>query len=167
MCEACASWEGAALAYCPHCPLSVRPTALLSKRLGAALLDLAVLALPVFLAAWAGRHLTQIPLSDGIGFIGLPVALAVPLCVQFGFQVALGRSIGKWALGIRVIDVGGEQADVVQVIVLRNAVPMLLYGFCGVPAIIDLVMLMGVDHRRLKDRIAKTRVIEDAREVPA
>lgn len=178
MCDACATWEGAALAYCPRCPLSVHPTARLSKRLSAALIDLALLALPFFLAIWAGlflaarsdplgRHMQEIPLKEGTSLLWLLASLALPLFVEFGFQIALGRSLGKWAVGIRVVDVSGEQADVVQVVFLRNVAPTLLYGFCGVPAIVDLVMLLGVGNRRLKDRIAKTRVVDDAREVPA
>lgn len=177
LCEACATWEGAALAYCPQCPLSMHPAAPLMKRVSAAAIDFAVVVLPLFLTIWAGlfiaarsgpapRLLSEVPLREGTDGVWLLVALLAPLAVQLGFQVMRGRSVGKWAMGLRVIDASGEPADLVQVVLLRNVAPTVLYGVCGIPALIDVVLFMSTG-QRLKDRMARTRVVDDARDIPA
>jgi uncharacterized RDD family membrane protein YckC len=84
-------------------------------------------------------------------------------------RITRGRSVGKWAIGLRVIDhESGEAASALQVIVFRNVVATAIYGLCGwgAFAVIDILTIFRADGRRIKDRFAGTRVVDDARDIP-
>jgi uncharacterized RDD family membrane protein YckC len=172
-CEVCTAWF-AQRGFCPSCPLANRPPARLTLRVLAHLIDGAVLVVPAVLAQWAGmliaarngaypRSVSQVPIGEGLGLMGF-VAVFLSACVaQIVWQVALGRSFGKWLLGLRVLQSDGQIANVLQVVLLRNAIPYVLYGACGIPGLVDLVMFGTAPHRRLHDRFANTSVVEDPR----
>lgn len=108
-----------------------------------------------------GRPVSQVPLSEG--GLAFMAAFLVVCLAQIACQVVLGRSFGKWLLGLRVLQSDGLTANVLQILFMRNAIPYLLYGACGIPGLVDLGMFVTAPHRRLHDRFANTTVVEDPR----
>lgn len=84
--------------------------------------------------------------------------------VYFLFRDALigGRSIGKFVVGISVVDRDGNNCTIIKSI-LRNVIFLL----AGVGAIIEFfVMAFSSQGRRLGDRFAKTYVIDQRPHIP-
>lgn len=91
-----------------------------------------------------------------------------PLCVAFFFVMAayyvvlegaFGRTLGKWAAGIRVVD-GEGRAPGFRRSLIRNALRMV----DGLPALnlIGIVLVMTSPERaRFGDRVAGTRVVHE------
>lgn len=89
-----------------------------------------------------------------------------PLCIAFLVVMALyyvlleglaGATMGKWALGLRVIRVGGG-APGLKAAAIRN----LLRAIDGLPAcnILGVILILrSAEHARLGDRLAGTRVV--------
>lgn len=144
-------------ATCPRCPHHERPPAALSRRLLAHLVDSALLAVGVMLLPLLVRF--AVPWAGVISLMLVCAALAV----EFGWQLGHGRSVGKWLIGLRVVMDSGEPADLLRVIVLRNVLPLVLSAVCGIRFFVDLYYLVTPPHRRLGDRLAATRVVEDPR----
>ena len=134
-----------------------------STRLGAVMLDSLI-----FLACLIpGIVVLSVSNSDGgkgfggaliaIGWLGLTV-------VQIVLLVKRGQSLGKRALGIRIVRVSDESIPgFVKVVILRLFVPALLVGIPYVGILIWLVDALFIfkDERRcLHDLIADTKVIK-------
>ena len=94
----------------------------------------------------------------------LIIATAVPAtliftAIQCYFLTTRGQSLGKMALGIRIVNHSdGGQADFMHVVVLRYLVPAILmwvpcFGF------IDILWILGPERRCLHDLMAGTSVV--------
>jgi uncharacterized RDD family membrane protein YckC len=126
------------------------PLATHSQRLRAKLIDAALYVAPYFM----------LQAKDDAGWIvcGLIVALAL-LCVQAWLLTKDGQSIGKRALGIKIVrsEVGGNGGFVTNVLVrgvvasIPNAIPMYW--------IVDSLFVFRRDRRCIHDLIAGTRVV--------
>jgi uncharacterized RDD family membrane protein YckC len=93
-------------------------------------------------------------------FIFDPLCLAF-LAIIFGYYIVLegwlGRTFGKWILGLRVVDVTGNRPGL-----HRSAVRNLLRMVDGLPAFNLLGILLiarSSDRARFGDRVAGTRVV--------
>lgn len=173
MCGECATW-GARLGICPECPLNLRPGAGVGRRLLAHLIDVGLFFVPTLLVIIVGlvigmhsaltpRRFSEVPLGEALNGWALLFALFVPVIVQAAMQFVKGRSLGKWLLGLRVIDDDGTPMDPVRVILLRNAIPLLVSGVCGLFPLVDVVMFLMPPHQRWRDKHLHARVIEDPR----
>lgn len=138
-------------------------------RLGAALLDI------VIFAACLAPGIIAMSSSDsdmgkGVGIALLVIAWLGLMIVQAVFLIKRGQSLGKMAVGIKIVRVSDESVPgFVKVFLLRMFVPNLLYGipYLGVVLLlVDLLFIFREDRRCLHDLIAETKVV-DATEVIA
>jgi len=73
-----------------------------------------------------------------------------------------GQTIGKRALGIKVVRLDGSPIGLGRSFWLRNVVPGLLGAipfFGALVSLVDILMIFGEDRRCLHDKIADTKVI--------
>lgn len=168
-CQRCGSWPGAAVGICPLCPWAVRPDARLSQRFAAHCIDAALVVMPPF-AVWFfwlygvaqanDRPLSSLAIGDGAPMWLLLLLWVASLGVELAFQFRVGQSVGKRVIGLRVVRASGEPADAGQVVLLRNVVPLLLSPLCGIRNLVDVFWLLLPPHRKLGDRLARTRVVD-------
>ncbi len=138
-----------------------------ARRAMAYLLDLLVRGGIVLLFVWVaglGRLLSD----TGEGGLGTGLVLLVVFVLEWGYYVACetlmgGRSLGKRALGLRVVKQGGQPlafADSVLRNLLRAADVLPMFYAAG-------VIVMGFDplFRRLGDLVAGTVVVAEQRQV--
>jgi uncharacterized RDD family membrane protein YckC len=140
-------------------PVRPEPAAPLSSRIGAALLDAAIMAgVDSAIVYFTLRLCTLQP--DQWGRLPAIPLLAFLAIVNGGYFVAFtavgGQSIGKMALGIRVV---GQEKPAVS---LAHASVRVLVGLASIlPLGLGLLAgLVGPDRRPLHDRFAHTRVIK-------
>lgn len=148
---------------CPECPLSLRPPAGVGRRLVAHLVDVGLFATPLLLLSAAGRLVNAVDGGAGLSLWLTLMAFAAPVIVQVAMQLSRGRSVGKFWLGLRVINVDGTPMDAGRLLVLRNGVPLLVSGLCGLLPVVDAVMFLMPPHQRWTDTRLGARVIEDPR----
>lgn len=135
-------------------------------RLGAVLLDTAVIAVPAILLAIAipGAGLEQ-PGSTGLnillGAFGLGVIAFV--IYQFYLLYANGQTLGKKLLGIKIVRSDGSRAGFWRIVGLRyflpgliGAIPLVGYVF----SLADPLFIFGEAKRCLHDMIADTIVVD-------
>jgi len=101
--------------------------------------------------------------SDSGGWIALLFVgwLTVPL--QCGLIATRGQSVGKWVLGMRVVDRTGSAPGWITGLVAREGVRLapLFVPLLGVGGWVANAMLaLGDDHRPGHDRFAKTWVVQ-------
>lgn len=133
-----------------------------SSRLGAAVIDLLAGALAVLpggvISASAGYSDAQLALG---GFLVIAGGLAMA-----GYQIYLlvqrGQSVGKKAVGIRIVDHNsGQIPDWVRLVFLRQGVPGLVSAipYVGwILVLIDILFITRNDRRCLHDHLAGTIV---------
>ncbi len=99
--------------------------------------------------------------SFGFGVIGLSY-LAL-LISQLYFMVKLGQSLGKRAVGIKIVRIADETIPgFAKIYLLRNFVPSLIGAIPyvgGVFVLVDYLFIFRDDKRCLHDLIAQTKVI--------
>ncbi|MEZ0329237.1 MAG: RDD family protein [Dissulfuribacterales bacterium] len=133
-----------------------------STRLGAVMLDFLI-----FIACLIpGIVVLSVSDSDGgKGFGGALIAVAwLGLAVvQIVLLVKHGQSLGKRALGIRIVRVSDESIPgFIKVVLLRQFVPALIAGipYAGIViGLVDALFIFRDDRRCLHDLIAETKVI--------
>lgn len=133
------------------------------ERFAARLLDVAVV-LGSVLALGAlrsvGREVIGFPgwATDPLGFLGWPALFAAviaydPLCSRF-----FGASLGKRALGLRIVDPDGTPTGAGR-LAIRSATTLVLWLACIVPGMLDgLVLCCDERGRSWHDRGARTLV---------
>lgn len=141
-------------------PLSARPPRqedVLGRRIGAALIDLALMvAVFAILAATIGESTVEGgELSFELTGAEGALYLALVLLYYFALEAAIGQTVGKLLLGLRVVRTGGRHPSTVAIAVrtlLRvvDWLPFLyLVGFIS-------MMATGARRQRLGDLAAKT-----------
>jgi uncharacterized RDD family membrane protein YckC len=136
------------------------------KRLGGVLIDgliLMVILVPVILAtgvlqqAFAGRQVT-IGQQVTYGLLGTVVFLLLN-----GYLLATrGKTIGKVAVGTRIVDLQGQLPPLGKLLVLRYFIPWMagtipIVG--GLFSLIDALFIFGRERRCIHDHLAGTRVV--------
>ena len=141
-----------------------------STRLIAAMIDLIVMVfsfiMPFIIASWIGGDLSN-TLKTSSGVVGMiALVLLFIVSIQMYLLIKYGQTIGKRALGIKIVNESHEGLPgFVKVILLRSFVPNLLYGipYAGVAiCLADLLFIFRDDRRCLHDLIAQTKVINAA-----
>lgn len=95
--------------------------------------------------------------------------ITIPLVLALGVAqlvlLAKGRTVGKWRLGLRIVDAQGQPADLVRAFLLRGVVWTVLLGIplIGwiVLPLIEVALLFGEDRRTPRDLIAGTFVVDE------
>ena len=98
----------------------------------------------------------------GLVLVGLAGVLArvVDLAgVQIWAQVTWGQSVGKRAMGIKVVRTNGAPIEVWRLILMRNVLIHVIAQLCGLVGIVDAVMIFAEEERCLHDYIADTIVV--------
>ncbi len=158
------------------------------SRVGAAVIDGLLLSLPALAVSFAFAFLFIIPLSlsgsDGgagdvllilllsFGYILAVVVVYLATAVLYtGFTMRRagphnGQTLGKQALGIRVVRMSGEPQTFWSAAVREVAVKLLLFAgagsmLFGVPSLLDVLWPLWDDQRRaLHDMLVDTRVVD-------
>ncbi len=158
------------------------------SRVGAAVIDGLLLSLPALAVSFAFAFLFIIPLtltgSDGgagdvllilllsFGYILAVIVVYLATAVLYtGFTMRRagphnGQTLGKQALGIRVVRMSGEPQTFWSAAVREVAVKLLLFAgagsmLFGVPSLLDVLWPLWDDQRRaLHDMLVDTRVVE-------
>ena len=134
-----------------------------STRFGAVLLDL------LFFVACLIPGIVVLSFSSSdrgkwFGFALIAIAFLGICIIQMVFLVKHGQSLGKRALGIKIVSVSDESIPgFVKVYLLRQFVPALI---CGIPYagivvwLADSLFIYRYDRRCLHDLIAETKVVK-------
>jgi uncharacterized RDD family membrane protein YckC len=164
--DASADGEGPARASEPVPDGSAGGEDLLGLRIGAALIDLALLlVLFVVLAVVVGEAIVNrvgVAFSFTLDGAGFAVYVALALLYYLVLEAAIGQTVGKLLVGLRVVRAGGGRPNVLHVAArtLVRVVDWLpafyLVGFIA-------MLATGARRRRLGDLAADTRI---ARAVP-
>lgn len=139
-----------------------------ATRLGAVLLDGAVLAVPAMLVA------VLLPAfgssSDGQLTVGATVLLALFGLGAIAFiamQLILlhrhGQTVGKKLLGIRIVRSDGSRAGLGRIFLLRGLVPGLIGAIPLIGpffSLVDALFIFGEERRCVHDLIADTIVVD-------
>ena len=140
----------------------------LGTRFGANLLDGLIVGgavyLPIIVGAMIGNAGTGPNETGSEAAIGIGVMIAVVgFLVWLGFTIKLmaanGQSIGKKAVGIKVVRTDGSDASLSRLIWLRNVVNTVL-GIIPLYGLIDVLFIFSESRRCLHDHIADTIVIK-------
>lgn len=127
-------------------------------RIAAGLVDGFVLAIPNTVIIFALGGLT----STGFELEGLPAltymaaVLALSLAYFVGLETSRGATLGKMALGMRVVKVDGSPVDL-QAAVIRHLMRYVEFGCCFLIGLIP--MIQSQHHQRFGDRLANTVVV--------
>jgi uncharacterized RDD family membrane protein YckC len=96
-----------------------------------------------------------------ITWVGIP-SLLYFIGINSYFWATRGQSIGKMALGIRIVHLDGQQATLGRIVGLR-ILPMQLIGWIpfigGVMSLVDILFIFRANRRCLHDEIARTKVV--------
>jgi len=98
-------------------------------------------------------------LSEETGLAVMWVIIAMMLLVQALLLGRLGQSIGKAAMGIRIVDADtGRNAGFMRNVLMRVIVNWML---CFIPLylLVDAAMISREDRRCVHDLMARTRVV--------
>lgn len=129
-------------------------------RATARVVDIVLVMLPAWLLL-APLLLIVLPSARTTTFLAAALAWAVVVGYEAWFTTATGQTIGKRALGIRVVVAGGGEPPTLGSSLTRAAFPVLL----GIPTlgigwlVPYLWALWDRDRRGLHDRVAGTEVV--------
>jgi uncharacterized RDD family membrane protein YckC len=163
----------------PHADLDAPPIAVTTPalpagraaRLGAQLIDLVLLTMPVMMVSVGAVLSVQahrpgaLPQSQADALLMTLGGVGVALLMLFQLYLlsATGQSLGKRWVGVRIVKLDGSPASFWRVILLRLVLPSLLSwipyaGWAFFP--VNFLFIFADDRRCLHDRIAGTKVVE-------
>jgi uncharacterized RDD family membrane protein YckC len=138
-------------------------------RLGAALLDLLIFSIFLIPGFWIMSS-SDSDIGKGFGGAFLVVGWLGLLVTQMVFLVKRGQSLGKMAVGIKIVSsADGSVPGFVKVVLLRMFVPSLLAAIPYAGALIwlaDVLFIFRDDRRCLHDLIAETKVVDAQTKTP-
>ena len=129
------------------------------SRLGASIVDVIIYAVPIVLMAIVTPLLVRGP--GGATVVGVFIVLAI--AIVFLFQLVLlvkdGQTLGKKALGIRIVKMDtGQNGGFVPNVLLRLIVNGLI-GIIPFYGLVDILFIFRSDCRCIHDPIAGTQVV--------
>ena len=126
---------------------------LLWRRVGAAIIDVAIAVVVAIVAALVLRR---------VAGLATVVVLAYALGAWVWWQGRTGASPGKQMVGLRVVDVSGQPCGIGKAAVRWLAWVVDGFPYC-VPLVGFVMIFTNADQRRLGDRWAGTWVVTDDR----
>jgi uncharacterized RDD family membrane protein YckC len=161
-CASCQTWDATGRLVCQACASLDVPLASRGNRFLANLIDQLVVAAPMF-ALVVVVSLLVANIKHDAAFLLVYPALGVGLLlgggVQAWSQVTRGQSVGKRALGIRVVRMDGSDVDIWRLLLLRNAVMLFASQLCGLVGLADALWIFSAEQRCLHDLLADTKVV--------
>jgi len=154
-------WPGAALGLPQFGPNSLADP---GQRLLARIIDSAIIGASFFIVLFVfgavGAGLSDV--NEGLGAIallGFLIALAGYVLYEVGLTATRGQTVGKMALGIRVVDQATGQPPGWGPAFVRWVIPLLM-GLVPFLSLVDVLWLLWDANRQcLHDKPAKTLVI--------
>jgi uncharacterized RDD family membrane protein YckC len=137
------------------------------KRLGGVLIDfvvLAVIVVPIMALTGGFRDALgghEPPVNRKLIYGGLTIAVWMVLNAQL--LAAKGQTIGKRAVGTRIVDLQGGVPPLGKLLVLRYLVPCIagtVPFLGGIFGLVDGVFVFRKDRRCIHDHLAGTRVLD-------
>jgi len=138
-------------------------------RLGAAILDGLIFGVMVYMPLVATAVITgfkaggagEPPQFDGLGSAMIVAGIAFVIWAGINLKLMRdnGQSIGKKAVGIKVVRSDGSDASLARLVWLRNVVNTIL-GIIPLYGIIDVLFIFGESRRCIHDHLADTIVIK-------
>ena len=135
-----------------------------ASRLGAYVLDVAIVVFPALLFIGVMGYLFETDEQRSVLFSGisLGVSMLMFLILNVSLLYRYGQTIGKRIMGIRILRTDGSRAGLARILLLRyflmglvNAIP-----FLGViTSLLDPLMIFQKSRRCLHDLIADTVVV--------
>ena len=126
------------------------------SRLAAVLLDGIIFSVPIFVFGVIGA-VTE---TEALIAVGGVISLAI-LIAQLVLQGTRGQTLGKMALGIRIVDFNtGGHPGFARIVLLRVIVNGLIGGFIPPYVLVDALFIFREDQRCIHDHIAGTRVVQ-------
>lgn len=125
------------------------------KRIGGGVIDIIVVWVITFVIGMATGNTdgASVSLSGGVAVLNFVIWLGYFV----GLEATQGATVGKMALGMKVVDADGNNIAM-GASVIRNLLRIVDYLFCG---IVGIVLIATSDQRqRLGDRVATTFVID-------
>ena len=119
-----------------------------------------LLVVPVLAASELSDELRGY-LTSGIGLAAIFLGV-----IQLVLLTLRGQSLGKLAMGIRIVAQDGSPAGFISVVLLRLVVPQIIQAFCGIFGLIDSLYIFSQDSRCIHDHIASTIVIQAEQQSP-
>jgi len=142
------------------------------SRFVASLLDAIVMmafAMPLYFILFAKHGSSLLDSSDvyRITWVGIP-SLVFFVGINSYFWATRGQSLGKMALGIRIVQIDGPQATWGRIVGLR-ILPMQLLSWIpyigGLISLVDVLFIFRANRRCIHDEIARTKVIRCRSEI--
>ncbi|MBI4616563.1 MAG: RDD family protein [Planctomycetes bacterium] len=133
----------------------------IGSRVGAVAIDLALLAVPLFLASAVWDFVPIRGAYEDVAFFGL---LAGMLLIWLLYEAILlarwGQTLGKMALEIKVLTPRGEEIPLRSALVRAVLRPVVFLVASPILLLVDLSLAQNSDDRAsLLDRAARTRVV--------
>lgn len=135
-------------------------------RLGAAMIDalaVGIVAFPLQYAYGVYDNFPAVKMSTGSQLLWNLVGALLFLAIQGRLLATRAQTVGKMLLGLRIVTLGGEQADF-QRIALKRVLPLLAAQAVpyvgGILSLIDVLFIFRADRRCVHDLIAETKVVK-------
>ncbi|MCB1225669.1 MAG: RDD family protein [Verrucomicrobiales bacterium] len=157
--------DGPARARTPEAPLAE-----LWQRLAASLLD-SLPALTAFIAlrlavglSWDPRE--PMPEELDMSRVNLPqmqgalLAMGMLTAVQLTLLWQRGQTIGKWLIGIRIVNLENDEVPSPKRIILIRTLLNGLFSVIVFYALADVLLIFATDRRCIHDYLASTRVVK-------
>lgn len=158
-CSACCAPNEAGATYCNEC---LETTALVTASRGARLLAQIVNSAIFVLLCTPLIFLDELSAEVGLALTtGVGLGFLVLIGVNIYLLATRGQSLGKLAVGIRIVRTDGQPAGLVSLVLMRIFVPQLIQVFCGIFSLIDSLSIFSEDSRCIHDKIAGTIVVND------
>lgn len=137
-------------------------------RLAARIIDAAALLLPVVLLILAGTALRSPRLTQA-ALVMLPTTAIILAGLNLYWLHRYGQTVGKRALGLRIVRRNGERAPLGRIFFARIWLPNLIGAiplFGTLFSLGDSLMIFSEERRTVHDRFADTIVVDLVRDAP-
>jgi len=151
--------------YGPDSDLFARPLASRGTRLGAVIVDAliyGVCLIPVFAIIGLGAESADSDAVAGGAMILLVLIFLALFIVNLYFLNRDGQTLGKKALGVRIVRMDDSRASLGRIFWLRMVVPGILGGIPILGpffSLADALLIFAEDRRCIHDHIADTKVV--------
>ena len=152
-------------------PLGIKDSGLIYRRIGAYVFDSVIVSIAALFVLGATNSLGSTADPVAVDPMLAVWALALEVLYRWAMQATFGFTVGKLALGLRLVGPDGKPASAVQILIRELAlIGMLgvaqLVGNLIVPALVQIGLIYTVirrpDRRSLHDLTVQTRVIRVA-----
>ena len=152
-------------------PLTAEDSGLIYRRIGAYVLDSVLVSIAALVVLGATNSLGSTDDPAAVDPMLAVWALALEVLYRWAMQATFGFTVGKLALGLRLVGPDGKPASAVQILIRELAlIGMLgvaqLVGNLIVPALVQIGLIYTVirrpDRRSLHDLTVQTRVVRVA-----